>query len=63
MNLLEATAIQCPYCGEEIDILIDVSIENQEYVEDCQVCCKPIEIAVISEDNGIVSLSVHTDND
>ena len=32
----------CPYCGESISLLIDNSIENQEYVEDCQVCCSPI---------------------
>ena len=63
MNFLEATAIQCPYCGEAIDILVDVSIEDQQYIEDCQVCCKPIEIAVIAEDNEIVSMSVHADND
>jgi hypothetical protein len=63
MNFLEAATIHCPYCGESIDILVDASIEDQQYIEDCQVCCKPIEIAVIAEANGIVSLSVHTDND
>ena len=36
----------CPYCGEIISLLIDNSIDNQEYVEDCQVCCSPILISV-----------------
>ena len=33
----------CPYCGENISMLIDLSFDNQKYVEDCEVCCKPIE--------------------
>ena len=36
----------CPYCGETISLLIDTSIKNQEYVEDCHVCCSPILICV-----------------
>jgi len=35
---------QCPYCWEEISMLLDSSISNQTYVEDCEVCCNPIEI-------------------
>ena len=32
----------CPYCGELIELLIDTSIAQQEYVEDCEVCCRPM---------------------
>ncbi len=35
---------QCPYCWEEISMLLDVSISTQTYVEDCEVCCNPIEV-------------------
>ncbi len=35
---------QCPYCWEEISMLLDTSISKQTYVEDCEVCCNPIEI-------------------
>jgi hypothetical protein len=36
----------CPYCLEEISMLLDLSVEGaQTYVEDCEVCCKPIEIS------------------
>lgn len=42
----ETARIQCPYCGETIEIVIDGSIEQQEYVEDCSVCCRPIELSV-----------------
>lgn len=34
---------QCPYCWEEISFLLDTSVSNQTYVEDCEVCCNPIE--------------------
>lgn len=34
----------CPHCGETISILLDLSVLNQEYIEDCEVCCRPIEI-------------------
>ena len=36
----------CPYCGERIDIMVDPSIPEQSYIEDCQVCCRPITINV-----------------
>jgi hypothetical protein len=37
---------QCPYCWEEIYFEIDMSMDHQEYVEDCQVCCNPILLRV-----------------
>ncbi len=37
---------QCPYCWEGISMLLDTSVANQTYVEDCEVCCNPIEIHV-----------------
>ena len=37
---------QCPYCFEEISMLIDTSIPDQAYVEDCEVCCNPIDLTV-----------------
>jgi len=42
----ETARIQCPYCGEPIEIVIDGSIEHQNYIEDCSVCCRPIEMLV-----------------
>ena len=34
----------CPYCWQEISMVLDVSEPHQTYVEDCEVCCKPIEV-------------------
>ena len=37
---------QCPYCWENISMLLDDSVPAQKYIEDCEVCCNPIEISV-----------------
>jgi transcription elongation factor Elf1 len=34
----------CPYCSERISMVLDTSVKRQKYIEDCEVCCKPIEI-------------------
>jgi hypothetical protein len=49
----EEVRIYCPYCGETIEILVDASVEQQEYVEDCSVCCRPIVIEAIAGDTGV----------
>ena len=46
MDQLSETEIACPYCGETISVLIDESVEEQSYIEDCQVCCRPIMFMV-----------------
>ena len=42
MNQAIERKVRCPYCGELLWVLIDPSIQDQEYIEDCQVCCRPI---------------------
>ncbi len=63
MYALQTTPIQCPYCGEDIDIVVDTSVAEQSYIEDCQVCCKPIEIFVSVEDGEIIELLVRSDDE
>jgi len=46
--------VQCPYCWENIDVLIDPSVDEQEYIEDCQVCCRPIQFKVTVDYEGDV---------
>jgi len=58
MYELHNSTIQCPYCWEMIEILVDCSVESQQYIEDCQVCCRPINIAVTMKgDLPIVEVS------
>lgn len=40
----------CPHCWQTISMILDLSIEEQSYVEDCEVCCNPIQIAYTTED-------------
>jgi len=46
---------QCPYCWEQISMLIDTSQTQQMYIEDCEICCNPIQISVSVENQEIVS--------
>lgn len=50
---MEEYFFQCPYCWEEISILVDVSVPQQSYIEDCEVCCNPIQINVTTDGNAI----------
>ena len=63
MEKLNERTISCPYCGEFIDVLIDVEDMEQEYIEDCQVCCRPITFVVSSSINGDLSLSVYSEDE
>ncbi len=45
--------VQCPYCGERIEIQIDASAGEQAYIEDCSVCCRPIEMRLLDTVDGI----------
>ncbi|WP_298902445.1 CPXCG motif-containing cysteine-rich protein [uncultured Psychroserpens sp.] len=44
---------QCPYCWESISMLIDVSQSQQRYIEDCEVCCNPIQVQITTENQEI----------
>jgi len=43
----------CPYCWEGISMVLDTSVNSQTYVEDCEVCCHPIEIRYAMEDGEV----------
>ena len=47
----------CPYCGEQISMVLDVSVRRQTYVEDCEVCCNPIEVTYTIEDDALVNFA------
>ncbi len=51
---------QCPYCWENISMLLDSSIKNQQYIEDCEVCCNPIAVNPVFENSELVSLNINS---
>ena len=61
--MLPSAEIQCPYCGESIEVVIDDSAGDQRYIEDCQVCCRPISIAVTVDADGILAIGASAEND
>ncbi len=52
--------VYCPFCGEPITIVVDPSAGSQSYVEDCQVCCQPMQVHVEAEDGELLSVEVGT---
>jgi hypothetical protein len=63
MNDQKETEIVCPYCGERIDLLIDCSVDVQDYIEDCQVCCRPMSLHVTVDDEGLAQVEVRREDD
>ena len=58
MNELLPSTVQCPYCWELIEVLIDGSVNEQAYIEDCQVCCRPINFTVVVNESGAFEVNV-----
>ncbi len=67
INQLQESIISCPYCGEAITILIDELVDEtaseQQYIEDCQVCCRPIDFAIAVDPDGSVRVRVASENE
>ena len=58
---------QCPYCGEAIVLSIDPENNDSHYIEDCSVCCRPINVFVACGlDEGeyhVESVELRAEND
>ena len=48
----------CPFCNADISVLIDSSIPQQNYIEDCEVCCRPLEINLTIENGELMSFDI-----
>ena len=56
--------VSCPYCGETVEIALDPgSGPVQEYVEDCQVCCRPWTVRVVFDDAGNAEVGVEPEDE
>ena len=63
MNELIEHDIRCPYCDESISVLIDGSVNEQSYVEDCQVCCRPILLSATVGRDGLARVVATAENE
>ena len=63
MNLLEDCDISCPYCGENQNVSVDCSTGSYDFIEDCTVCCRPIELHAEIDGGQLSGLHAHRDDD
>jgi transcription elongation factor Elf1 len=63
MDPLEPAHIECPYCGEPLEVTVDSSAGAQDYIEDCQVCCKPIQFRIRIDPDGETVVDVRGEDD
>ena len=63
MHSVSEEPLDCPYCGEPVSIVVDLSLSEQEYVEDCQVCCRPMVVNVSINAAGDVSVTARYENE
>lgn len=58
-ELEQFVPVQCPYCGERLETRVDLTAGEREYIEDCEVCCRPIEFGIeLAEDGGLQAIRV-----
>lgn len=61
---LQQRDITCPYCGEPLVIVLDLTAGDQQYIEDCQVCCRPMEIGLtVGPDGDIADLAIKREDE
>ena len=50
--------IQCPFCGQQFELVIDTSLAHQVFTTDCEICCRPFQVSVECEPGEVISLSI-----
>jgi len=63
MDALVEANLQCPYCWESLEVLVDCSTPAQSYVEDCSVCCNPILVNVEVDEEGGLRIDARRENE
>lgn len=62
--MIEFRQINCPYCNAGFEAQIDCSAGNQQYIEDCHVCCQPIVFHVeVGPQYQLTNVTVHNENE
>lgn len=61
--MLPMQDVECPYCGEVISLALDASAGPQHYIEDCQVCCRPITVDLDVDADGDALVRVQSEQE
>ena len=54
----ELATVQCPFCGQSFEVAVDISIDNQRFTTDCEICCRPFEVTAECSDGEVLSVTV-----
>ena len=54
----ESETIQCPFCGQTFELMIDSTVASQRFTTDCEICCRPFEVVAECQLDEILSLDV-----
>ncbi len=57
-NRVVERRVRCPFCAESMTLLIDTSAGSQSYIEDCQICCQPMQVSFIADEGELHELRV-----
>lgn len=50
--------VQCPFCGQNFELMLDTSLPSQNFITDCEICCRPLQIRAECEGGETLSLEV-----
>ncbi len=53
--------VQCPFCGQSFELVIETQISSQQFTTDCEVCCRPFEVNVECRPGEVLSLSIQSE--
>ena len=56
--LTTTTDVVCPQCWETVTLTVDLSIDQQSYIEDCAVCCHPMQVLVLADGGDLLEVRV-----
>ena len=54
----DTATLDCPFCGQSMELVLDTGIPSQRFITDCEVCCRPFEVTAECEPGEVVSVVV-----
>lgn len=63
MKVRGQTFYECPYCGEDVDPLLELEVSSGEVIQDCSVCCRPITIRFKRDGEELIECFLLTEDD